>query len=241
MNSTHESASVGSTSQSKATFKLNAPQATDEAIDDNNSFSDMQEQLEKQHSSNNYGNNQTMPTHTQTIPPQGMGVGGKALGESADRGVKADDDDSSSSSEEPRKLPLKCMIISGGVAIVLLIGLIVIVAVALSNQPGKSAPPVEGTSSPNTVGGTPPPGVPPTNPPVDGPTPVPTTHLGRIKLMGTLKCGVPVDQPGFALVNATTGRMEGFDADLVRCRKKLIFLIRWKPGKQSRNATFMCS
>ena len=215
MNSAHESASVGSTSQSKATFKLNAPQATDEAIDDNNSYSDVQEQLEKQQSSNNYGNTQTMPTHTQTIPNMGVGVG-QAPDESADRGVKSGDDDSE---DEPRKLPLKCMILSGVVAIVLLVGLIVVVAVALSNQdPKNPTPGGSGGTTPAPAlpdGATLPPGSPPTPPPNNQPTPVPQNHLGRIKLLGTLKCGVPVDQPGFALVNATTGRMEGFDADLV--------------------------
>ena len=41
--------------------------------------------------------------------------------------------------------------------------------------------------------------------------------LRQILDAGTLKCGVPVDRKGFAMINNSTGRMEGFDADLVCC------------------------
>ena len=224
---THESgsASVGSTSQSKATFKLNAPQATDEAIDDNNSYTDMQEQLEKQQSMNSYGNTQTLPTHTQAIP--NMGIGHAPDETAGARGAKSDDDDDddSSSDSSRKKLPLKCMIVSGVVAIVLLVGLIAVVAVALSNQDPDPNPSTGGsTPAPVSPDGSTPGGS-PTRPPNNEPTPVPQNHLGRIKLIGTLKCGVPIDQPGFAIVNATTGRMEGFDADLVRLRDPVFVVI----------------
>ena len=54
-----------------------------------------------------------------------------------------------------------------------------------------------------------------------------STTLGKIKASGVLNCGVPIDQPGFAVVNPSTKRMEGFDADLVSGCKKRIEMFCW--------------
>jgi hypothetical protein len=53
--------------------------------------------------------------------------------------------------------------------------------------------------------------------------PSPDTTLGRIYNEGILRCGVPVEQRGFASTNTKTGRMEGFDADLCRAVAAGIF------------------
>ena len=242
-----EQTSVSSLSQSRAMFKLNAPQATDEAIDDNNSFSSMQEQMERQATKSKPKSNVppepiAMPTHNHVTPPMPIGGGGllpptqqqqsrERLVPTASRAAARNDDNSSSSSsseeDERKSFNLRCMIIGGIVAIVLLVGLIVAVVIALTNQGGGDSNPVvgppenPGTGPDNTPAPTPPqfgtlpPAVTTNVPPSNGPVVVGGTTLLRIFQAGNLNCGVPIEQPGFALTNITTGRIEGFDADLV--------------------------
>jgi hypothetical protein len=282
------SASVSSTSHSNPnntsnnpTFKLNAPQATDDEVEDisglqggpdeniyatNQAMIDqyyespevmeyhqqqqqLQQQQQHQHHQQNVSTNRSVNS----------GGSGSNKNKKSNKTVDKmaafndmDEDEETQPEARQKALPLRCMIACGTVAIFLLVGLIVAVAVALSRRgPGgdgssnnnnnnnngvPTMPPVPGgpvptfppgtptmPTDPTTPGGTP---TTPTTPPSPTAPPAtldPKTTLGRIQAAGTLKCGVPVDQPGFALVNATTNRMEGFDADLCRAVAAAIF------------------
>jgi hypothetical protein len=148
------------------------------------------------------------------------------------------------------RLPFKWLIVVGVFVICLLIGLIVAVTVALGRSNDESGGPVPNVQQPPSL--TKAPVVPQITPPPKPPTPAPTkatlppgnlfptpdqstfdpkTTLGRIRQLGFLRCGVPVDQPGFATVNVETGKFEGFDVDMVRwnivaCRLCMSFFSR---------------
>jgi hypothetical protein len=190
-------------------FKLNAPQATDEAIDDDNSFADVDPH---ENPPIDYPTQSEVQYDVQNHVPN-TSVGQPKPPETAERGPGISRKEEID--EETRKLPVKCMIVCGVVAIVLLVGLIVAVAIALTQDNNSSS---NSNKSPTIPPALNPEGGSPTLPPgaTGVPTPEPQNTLGKVKKRGTLRCGVPVDQPGFALENATSGRMEGFDADLVR-------------------------
>jgi Bacterial extracellular solute-binding proteins, family 3 len=278
------SASVSSTSHSNPnnnngnnpTFKLNAPQATDDDVEDSglllgtdeNIYATNQAMIDQYYESPEimeYHQQQQQLQQHQVSTNRSVNSGGSGSNKqnkkvsnskSVDKMAAFNDmDEEDDTQPEPRQkaLPLRCMIACGTVAIFLLVGLIVAVAVALSRRgPGGSGnssssnnnnnngvptlPPMQGGPLPTVPPGTPSmptapttPGTTPTAPTVPPPptappaTLDPTSTLGRISAAGTLKCGVPVDQPGFALVNTTTQRMEGFDSDLCRAVAAAIF------------------
>ncbi|KAL3917910.1 MAG: hypothetical protein SGARI_007597 [Bacillariaceae sp.] len=122
---------------------------------------------------------------------------------------------------------LKWLIGIGVASVLLLVGLIVAVSVALtsgnnSSSDASASNPGSGNTG-GTGGGNLAPGE--TLPPLEGGDmgPDPDTTLGRIYNEGILRCGVPVEQPGFAKINTDTDRMEGFDADLCRAVAAGIF------------------
>lgn len=125
----------------------------------------------------------------------------------------------------PARRSMRMLIIIGVVSVLLLVGLIVAVSVALTRDDGdattdssNSGTGTETGSGSGTGGGE-------SQPEGSNPDEVPSsdTTLGRIYNEGILRCGVPVDQPGFAFTNPETGRMEGFDADLCRAVAAGIF------------------
>jgi hypothetical protein len=134
--------------------------------------------------------------------------------------------------ESPTRLPLKCLIFGGLLVICLLVGLIVVVAVALGGGENESPEPPPSQQSRPTV-----PTIPP-NPPTPAPaptsattltpvenqpTPEPKTTLGRVYQRGFLRCGVAASQPGFAQISLETGEWEGFDVDMVSTVSTIIF------------------
>jgi Bacterial extracellular solute-binding proteins, family 3 len=119
---------------------------------------------------------------------------------------------------------IRWLIIIGIMSVLLLVGLIVAVSLALTrddNDPSADSSSNGGADSDKNGGDT------------SGSSsgsnsnlndvPSSDTTLGLIYKEGILRCGVPVEQRGFASVNTTTGRMEGFDADLCRAVAAGIF------------------
>jgi hypothetical protein len=114
---------------------------------------------------------------------------------------------------------IRWLIVIGVVSVLLLVGLIVTVSVALTrDNDDRSADASNGGTDGNSGAGDSSSGG---ENPNEGPTS--DTTLGRIYSEGILRCGVPVEQRGFASVNTKTGRMEGFDADLCRAVAAGIF------------------
>jgi hypothetical protein len=115
---------------------------------------------------------------------------------------------------------LKWVVGTGVAAMLVLIGLIVAVSLALTRNNDN------GDDGINGVGGS-------GSSLAPGETAVPTQEgemlldpdstLGRIYNEGIIRCGVPVEQPGFAQIDTDSDRMEGFDADLCRAVASAIF------------------
>jgi hypothetical protein len=210
-----------------AGFRLNAPQADEEAVDSSNPFGAIGDEIEDPPS--------------EFFVPKPAPVREQAFGSSQQQQpfpqqtqlptLGPDDPRLSASQNEEgsgrlSRTPLRCLIFVGLLVISLLIGLIVAVTVALVGGGDDSAP----TPAPTNSEGQPTPLRPPTLPPVQAtpapveatpppagtePTSEPKTTLGRIYQRGFLRCRVSDSQPGFAQKNLETGAFEGFDVDMV--------------------------
>lgn len=131
----------------------------------------------------------------------------------------------------PTGRSMRWMITIGVVSVILLVALIVAVSVAMTRANNNNDNNKNGgdssTDSSNSGsgggssggGGTDGSGGSGT----DAAGPSSDTTLGRIYNEGILRCGVPIEQSGFAITNSVTGRMDGFDADLCRAVAAGIF------------------
>ncbi|KAG7340723.1 glutamine synthetase II [Nitzschia inconspicua] len=176
--------------------------------------------------SNRYFDEQAGETPAGTSNTAGrLGIGpGESIMTTEKR--NGDDDDvkepKEAPSSEPSKRSMRMLIAIGVIAVLLLVALVVAVSVALTRDNGGNSTDSSnsGTGSESGSGGT---GSDENGSGSGGsdPGPSPDTTLGRIYNEGVLRCGVPVEQPGFAFAN--NGRMEGFDADLCRAVAAGIF------------------
>ena len=127
------------------------------------------------------------------------------------------------------RVPVKLFLVLGVLIILLLIGVIITVAVTASGSDDDMAgsnPAAQLSPSLPPVLITPPPR-PPTEAPATAttappasiiPTSEPKTTLAKVRQRGFLRCGVPIDKPGFATLNLDTLQYEGFDVDMVSFR-----------------------
>jgi hypothetical protein len=145
-----------------------------------------------------------------------------------------DNDENNKEIKDPEEAPagrpstttrrsIRWLIIIGVMSVLLLVGLIVAVSLALTRGNGdpsteESTNGTDGENGAGSDGST-------SSSGTGNPDEVPSSDatLGRIYNEGILRCGVPVDQRGFAITNPETGRMEGFDADLCRAVAAGIF------------------
>jgi ABC-type amino acid transport substrate-binding protein len=103
-----------------------------------------------------------------------------------------------------------------GLVIVALVGIVLAITLPLTlSNNGSSS---DDSSASSTA--------PPTAETSSGTAPPPDTALGRIYNAGVLKCGIPMERPGFATLNQEVETQKdyiGFDADLCKAVAAAIF------------------